>query len=541
MNIFGISPEHDSSSCLLKNGEIEYFMKEERITRIKRDKYPTKTSKFIFNNYDIDYIAWCPPRRNNFLFNKFAKESFNGKDVIDVYDFSDKHHLCHASLAFYNSGFEEAAVLVIDRNGSEVKNSFKESESIFKVSYPHNFTIKYKNYWLNENVDKKDISAFKKNKDYEIDLESRFGIVKVYETATSLIGQNALENGKTMGLAAYGIESNINSLFLNNTNIPNDIFFDHKTLFNTRVAINKSLDKYSITNVDKNNYQIYANYAYHVQQQTQDAVCRLIEKAIKLTDCKNICISGGYGLNVVANYYYMTQFPNINFYFEPISDDSGNSIGASFYVHRLLTNDMSIKPLQHTFFNGHDYDISHIHGDNVSIKDIAKLISDGKSVAVYNQKSEAGPRALGNRSIFFNPAIKDSKDIVNKIKKREWYRPFAAMVLEEDAHIYFNLLSYNKNNFMTVSYPATEYAIENIPGVLHVDNTCRIQTVSVSDGYLYLLLNEVKILTGHGVVLNTSFNLAGEPLVETPEDAIKTLKNSSLDYVWFVEKSCVIN
>jgi carbamoyltransferase len=115
------------------------------------------------------------------------------------------------------------------------------------------------------------------------------------------------------------------------------------------------------------------------------------------------------------------------------------------------------------------------------------------------------------------------------------------MVLEEDAHKYFEMGNLKSNKFMTVSFPANQYAINNIYGVLHVDNTCRIQTISEEDGVIFELLNEFKKITGHGVLLNTSFNIAGEPLVETPEDAINTLRNSPLDYVWFPEKNCVVN
>jgi len=117
---------------------------------------------------------------------------------------------------------------------------------------------------------------------------------------------------------------------------------------------------------------------------------------------------------------------------------------------------------------------------------------------------------------------------VNKIKKREWYRPFAAVVLEEDAHLYFDMGRTKRNLFMTQSYDVIS---DLIPGVTHVDKTCRVQTVT--EGYLYDLLVEFKKLSGHGILLNTSFNLAGQPLVETPKQALETLNTSVLDYLWF--------
>jgi carbamoyltransferase len=468
-------------------------------------------------------------------------------DNIKVHDLSDYHHLTHASLAFYNSGFKDAAVVVVDRNGSIMGNSCRESESIFMASYPANFEQVYKSFWIYDNTAHQESLNFKKeNPSCEVDVRSMYGVVKVYETATALIRQHVLENGKVMGLSAYGNkEIKFDSLFVKG-NIPNDYYFGHEEIslygenISNRMATNQELQPISTNYITTENFQIYADYCWQVQKQTQDAVCHLIQKAIDKTGSKNICITGGYGLNVVANHYYITQFPDINFFFEPLADDSGNSIGGAMFIHRLLTGDTSINPISTTFFSGKLHSLENINGDSVQNKEVANLLADGKSVAVYRGLSEAGPRALGNRSILFDPRNKDAKDIVNKIKKREWYRPFAAMVLEEDADIYFDMGKIKSSPYMTISFPSREYAINNIPGVIHVDNTCRIQTVSNKDGYLYDLLKEFKNITGHGVLLNTSFNLAGEPLVETPEDAIRTLNNSSLDYIWFEEKGILV-
>ena len=542
MKILGISPEHDSSTCLLEDGKIKYFMKEERFTRIKRDNYPVQTVSRIIQNNDIDYIAWCSPSKNDGTFINFSRECFQNKSFKDVFNFSDKHHLTHASLAFYNSGFNKAAIIVIDRNGSKLHESCRESESIFIASYPCVFEEVYKNYWIIDNSAYEDIANLRKDKPHcEIECRSMFGVVKTYETATSLIGQNPLENGKTMGLSAYGDkDAEYLNLFSKN-NIPSDYLFGHDLLYGNRMAVNQDLHQFRTLSVDKENYKLYADYAWQVQKQTQEAVCKLIEKTVKRTGLKKICITGGYALNVVANHYYTTRFPDVEFYFEPIADDSGNSIGGAMYVYRHITQDPKISPLEHTFFNGENYSLDGISGEDATVSKVANLLLRGKSVAVYKGLAEAGPRALGNRSILFNPTLLDARDIVNKIKNREWYRPFAAMVLESEADKYFEMDKQKSNKFMTVSFPAKKYAIDNIYGVLHVDNTCRIQTITNEDGIIFDLLNEFKKITGHGILLNTSFNIAGEPLVETPQDAVNTLRNSSLDYVWFPEKSCIIN
>ena len=532
--------------CLLSDGKIKYFSKEERLSRKKRDVNPNLSLKEALKIDSIDSVVWCTPTQDTNHMSNYINNSFSNKQII-IHDLSDYHHLTHASLAFYNSGFKDAAVVVVDRNGSVMGNSCRESESIFMASYPASFEQVYKSFWIYDNTAHQESINFKKmNPSCEVDVRSMYGIVKVYESATSLIRQHALENGKVMGLSAYGNKKiKFDSLFFKG-NIPNDYYFGHEEISlygentSNRMATNQELQPFSINSVTEENFQIYADYAWQVQKQTQDAVCFLIQKAIDKTGSKNICITGGYGLNVVANHYYMTQFPDINFFFEPLADDSGNSIGGAMFMHRTLTGDTSINPISTTFFSGKLHSLENIDGDIVKNKDIANLLADGKSVAVYRGLAEAGPRALGNRSILFDPRNKNAKDIVNKIKKREWYRPFAAMVLEEDANIYFDMEKIKSSPYMTISFPSKEYAMNTIPGVIHVDNTCRIQTVNQKDEYLYDLLKEFKNITGHGVLLNTSFNLAGEPLVETPEDAIRTLNNSCLDYIWFEEKGMLV-
>jgi carbamoyltransferase len=295
-----------------------------------------------------------------------------------------------------------------------------------------------------------------------------------------------------------------------------------------------------IEKITKENYKLYSDFCYEVQCQTQKAVGDLIEGAIKETNITNICISGGYGMNIVSNYYYLQRFPNVKFYFDPICNDSGASIGSAILTYVTLTDKNPI-PIKNTFFHGMSHDILEYKGKTTSIKDIAKLLYQDKSVAVYTGLAEVGQRALGNRSILFNALNPDAKNLVNKIKKREWYRPFAAMVLEEDANTYFDMGRIKSSPFMTICFPVKPEYVKIIPGVTHVDNTCRIQTVSKEDNCLYELLQEFKKISGHGILLNTSFNLAGESLVETPDDAFNVLNNSCLDYLWFEETQQLIS
>ena len=540
--IIGFSAAHDSSICIFENGKILNFLKEERVTKKKRDLYP------VMSLYQLDYqnekvdLAYSTPTQDFQTYNAtkhFVRKAFK---LENSFDYSDDHHLVHANLAFYDSGFSEALVFVIDRNGSIFNQSMRESETVYIASYPNNFKQICKNFWVFDNAAHEHLLKLKKqDPDCDFNANSMFGIVKVYETATTLIRQHPLENGKTMGLSAYGNKSKTYPDLFVNGYIPNDYYFGHENFEDFRAATYNDLQSISTNNINENNYSEYADYAWNVQRQTQEAVASMINKYVEKTGIKNVCITGGYGLNVVANYYYTTQFPDINFFFEPLADDSGNSIGAAMKCYRDTTLDKTINKLEHTFFNGKKYNIDNISGTSVSVQDVAKLLLDGKSIAVYNGISEAGPRSLGNRSILFDCRDKNAKDKINKIKKREWYRPFAGMVLESDANKYFEMGKINKSEFMTISFPVKKSALDIIPGVVHVDETCRVQTVNEDNPIMFNLLNEFKKISNVGVLLNTSFNLAGMPLVETPQDAIDTLKNSILDYVWFPEISKIIS
>lgn len=538
MKILGISPFHDSSVCIINDGYIEKFYKEERLNGVKRCRNPFSSINKILENTKVDAAVIASPSNNDEtlgLYKAYLEENMQIKDIVDL---SEEHHLQHASLAFYNSGFDQALVFVIDRNGSQIKNLCRESESVFVASYPHTFLPIYKNYWL-ENMSFAKHSSLElyekfKNLDYEIEIDcaSTHGLVKTYESATTLIGQHVLENGKTMGLSAYGKSNNeYKNLFLD-YGIGNYNILSIKE--NSYESINKNIFNNKTNNVTKENYKIYADYAFEIQKQSQEAALSLIKKFIKKTGIKKVCITGGYGLNVVANSFYLENLSDVEFYFEPLADDTGNSIGGAQFYYRYMTKDMEIKKYKNTFFHGDQEKIKNA-GKRVAIEDIANLLASNKSVAIHYGLAEAGPRALGHRSILFDARDPNAKDKVNLVKKREWYRPFAGVMLVEDAEKYFYINDYINSQNMTVNFKCKDVAKKEIPGILHVDDTCRIQIVCDEEEPIFKLLNKFKERTGIGVLLNTSFNLAGKPLVESYHDALYTLKNSDLDFVWFPE------
>ena len=544
MNILSIHYGHDSSACILKDGELVLYFKEERLTGCKRDSEPFNAIKKCIENFneEITHIVVTSTEHIIHFSHIFKVISLFTKLPKDqnLIDFTPHHHLSHVGTAFFGSGFEEALVVVADGNGSMYKNSVCECESVYLMSYENGLTPIIKNYFIPPYINLKELDedTYSEiiNNDYKCNIFTVGGITKIYTTAALLIGQDLVEGGKVMGLSSYGKNiKNFPKLFVDGYGRPDDANYEIYDYGNFEMFIFKDHHGKVTKEITKENYKFYADYAYEVQTQSQEAVGNIIEKAIEKTGIKKVCISGGYGMNIVANHYYLQRFPDVEFYFEPIADDTGGAIGAVKMFWNLETKDKTIRPLKTTSFHGVNYDILPYKGKTTSIKDIASLLYKDKSVAIYTGLAEAGQRALGNRSILFNALNPNAKELVNEIKKREWYRPFACMVLEEDANVYFDMGRISSSPFMTICFPVRPEYVKIIPGVTHVDNTCRVQTVSEKDGYIYYLLKEFKNLSGHGILLNTSFNLAGKPLVETPEDALNTLNNSCLDYLWFEE------
>jgi carbamoyltransferase len=540
MRILAFNVAHDASVCSIKDGEIEFFCKEERLSRKKRDKHPFKAlDKFAELNFGkVDHALYVTPSNNEpdveIVFGAYIQKKFNVK--LENYS-SLKHHDCHASLAFYNSGFEKSLVFVIDRNGSMFFSNGnligRESESVYIASTQHDLIPIRKNFWLSSGYEnsKNEVEKILRSHYHNVDISAPgpLGIVKVYEAATTLIRQNPLENGKTMGLSSYGENLDYDQLFWNNIGL-NEKFIhipggDNVTCFyNCEVPIVKE--------VTESNYQPYANRAKQVQLQTQQVALNLISEYVKQTNIKNVCIVGGYGLNVVANNFYLKKLPDVNFYFEPVADDTGVSIGAAMLKYKELTY-KNPKSVSNNFY--HFYEDEPVVGKKCNIDDVCNLLINQKSVAIFEGNPEAGPRALGHRSILFDARNPNAKKLVNEIKKREWYRPFAGVILEEYFNEYFETLGLKTSSYMTINFDCKEQTKNFVPGIIHVDNTCRIQTVS--NGFLYELLNKFYEKTNCPMLLNTSFNLAGEALVQTKKDAIHTYESSALDAICFVEKN----
>ena len=510
-----------------------------------------------------------------------------------VIDLSDIHHKLHAAAAFYRSGFETATAVIIDGAGTfatmnsglfdvhnnPVEEMTYETESIVECSYPANFHNVFKHSGtrspsLNATIRLDGpVNPYVDNREKEDFLQAisdRAGIVKAYEAITNFCGFSEIEAGKTMGLAPYGkpIDDMSKDWFVEQESIddmkmlisdrnvfapsyPNSAFFQHlnvKSMRNDPIMDPEQMKHAAELDSRK-------NAAWKVQHESEKAAIWYIRKAYEMTGNKNIVVSGGYGLNCVANYKYLEELKDLdlNIYVEPISSDAGTCLGAALMFYNHQAQRLDIAPSSRLYLgpqssidldqikDEYQFDPSVEINEDASYEDVVDLITKKNIVAIFQGRSESGPRALGNRSLIFDPRFEDGKDFVNTVKKREWFRPFAGSILLEDAPEWFDMKGLKESPDMMYAMNCQPGVAEKIPSIIHVDGTCRIQTVKEEDNYHYYnLIKTFKEKEGCPIVFNTSFNLGGDPLVETLEDAIKTLQKSAIEYLFLPEINVLI-
>jgi carbamoyltransferase len=562
MKIMAINPGHNSSVALVEDGKLLFYSEEERWSRLKYDGNPFRAMLWVLTNHLVDHLIiggtttnWVTlPWTNE---NAYAALARKFSPNVQVTLMGHLHHLGHAANAFYGSGFETACALVVDGAGSYVQESMGEglpltggfeTESIYHCSYPHEFNAVYKRY-----SDGAETSLYYDNGIQEFD--NNVTIVKAYESVSDYLGFGAIEAGKTMGLAPYGQEdSNIPAFFINNKGNKNLLIPRYPTGAHIDENRFPYLRRYTQPSDWHNNFELVRdqdkNLAYHVQKETEEQMVKLIERAIDITGENRIVISGGYALNCVANYKYLERFPNIEFYIDPIAHDGGTAIGLARHAYYVLSQDTTPQPLSHLYlsvlpdYNQIETTIASVEG--ISMRDtspaeVALLLAEGNIVALFQGASEGGPRALGNRSILFDPRVTNGKDIVNQVKNREWFRPFAASVMAEHANDWFDMRNLNESPYMMYAVNVKESQRELIPAVTHVDGTCRVQTVTSEQNlHLYQLLDAFRQQTETPLLFNTSFNLAGQPLVETLVDALITIFNCDIHYLYLPDLGMLV-
>ena len=563
-NILGINPGHNGSAALLVDGEVVYYVEEERLSRSKYDGNPFRGMLDIMQKWHVDELViagtgqeehklpWTGEDAYTALVRKFYPN-------VKVQKLGNEHHLGHAASAFYNSGFEKAVALIVDGAGSLKKEKVDEkdesitaegyeTESIWHCEYPGKFALVQKVYGSN---------AGPKFQNGVFDFDGgATTITKAYEAVSQYLGFGFIEAGKTMGLAPYGkYDDNIPRLFHGNR-ASKDVFIP---AYPAGAYVDQGRFPYLRQYADPRDWHkdpeklttVEKNLAWHIQNDTQELLGNYIDYAVQVTNTENIVIAGGYGLNCVTNYYLKKRFPHLNIYVEPIANDAGTSIGVAKLVWHKSQDDSTIRP-QKSIYYGPEYSEEFLQyildANKEAIKvtpttkeEVAQLIADRNIVSIFQGRSEAGPRALGNRSILYDSRDPEGKDKVNLVKGREWFRPFAGSVLLEDANDWFDMAGLEESPFMMYAVNVAADKVSEIPCVTHVDDTCRVQTVSEENNkHYYELIKAYKDITGVPVIFNTSFNLAGHPLVETLQDALVTIYSSKLKYIYLPELGVLV-
>lgn len=444
-----------------------------------------------------------------------------------------EHHLSHACQAFLASPFEEAAILVLDGQGVPLARTKGDQLS--------------------------GCLAVGRGKDIEVfeEFPVRISIGGMYAAFTSQIGFETNQEGKTMGLAPYGSDVHYKSLrtdmrlgkkIFSLTSIKNLL---HRNFLPVNQQFNlpnygKFLQKFSKRGKKSPITSEQEDLAFAVQELTEDVMIYLASELFKKTGLKKLCIAGGVGLNCVANYQVLINSGFEEIFVHPNPGDNGLVVGQALYVYNVLQGNAR-KYVATTDSLGREYSEIDVKkainesliGNEISIQQFGDLeemydqvseeISNGKIVSWFQGKSEFGPRALGNRSILADPRRSDMKDILNsRVKFRESFRPFTPSVLAELSAEFFELNI--ESPFMLLAAYVKPGKGNVVPAITHVDNTARVQTVTrdVNERY-YDLIQSFYRKTGVPMLLDTSFNVAGEPIVESPIDALKCFQSTDID------------
>ncbi|MCF7887198.1 MAG: carbamoyltransferase [Candidatus Omnitrophica bacterium] len=548
MNILGISCYyHDSAACLIKNGEVVAAAQEERFNRIKNSpEFPINAINYCIQAGDItfdalDYIgfyekpflkfyrtilshlkAW-PFSLNNFLNTMpnwlqdrlivpltLEKEiGFKGK-VLFI-----KHHLSHAASAFLVSPFREAAILTADGVGEWATMTCGRGKG-------------------------NDIEIHK-----EIHYPNSLGLL--YTAITTYLGFAAHQDeGKVMGLAGYGKPEYLDKLREIIT-----VKTDGSFMINTRFfGFNKGFRMYnnnftktfgSNRNPGDKLKQRHYDMATSLQKFTEETVIAIARDLYNKTKLKRLCLAGGLFLNCVLNNKILEETPFKEVFVQPAASDAGGALGVASYIHHAILK----KPRDYIMVDaylGPDFSASQIKrallnhnlifkefNEEELIKHIAQQLAEDKIIGWFQERMEFGPRALGNRSILANPGNPNMKELLNsKVKNREPFRPYAPAVLEEKTEEFFELQCLSP--FMLLAPKVKEEKKKLIPAATHIDGTARVQSVSKdTNPKFWRLIKEFENITGVPILINTSFNLRGEPVVCNPDEAINCFQKSKMD------------
>ena len=510
------STPHDASYCIIENGKIVLHNELERFTRIKHDGcffekelFKKKFTDLILDEYkidDFDEIAsvwgWHSDIGEEIFTNLGKKINYVG------------HHTCHAASVFYNSNFDKSIIFTFDGGGYDLdwynscNNVFLgNNNKVSPVYRGHSFNIS--NWYFNV----------------------------LYALGMGYIFNGGDESGTLMAMASLGNPDK------------------YKTYFKSMAYTTDSgLDTFFRSEIEKSNENRF-HLAASLQETTEELMSHFVfshlDTTPDVTQIKNVCFSGGVSLNCVAlgKISKILKEKGYEVFCDQSPNDSGLSLGAAKYTwYHILDNPRIKEP--HNSYLGKTYKSSEIidtitNYDNLIIeKDIdlykiVELLTGSKIISLFNEGSESGKRALGNRSIIADPRFAYMKDLINlKVKHRKSYRPFAPSVLREEVSDWFEFDI--DSPYMSFAVPVKSEKRQFVPAILHNDNTARLQTVTSEDnGFYYELIKIFFDKTGVPMILNTSFNNQ-EPIVETPKHALDCFLNTQIDYLYFVKEKLLI-
>ncbi len=557
---------HDASACLIKDNQILSFVEEERFIRKRYafDVFPIHAIKYCLEQHnltigDIDVVVygWDKPGLYKAAGLKYPfpndkgllKElfPFNLSEINDLKRLPKiqyvPHHIAHAASAFRVSGFDKSSILVLDGQGEFGSGALGYSDG-GQIEFFKTFPIEYSlGYFI--------------------------------EAACTFIGLRSSDAGKLMGLAAHGKPVyEFPEIVLDNTGYsivgldsveqkgqldkqkPIQEFWLNS--FSKRFPKEKIDKKFSFSKKTGKVQeelllsQFSKDFAASVQKALENTVLHLVSVLVQKTGNRNVAYSGGVALNCIANGRILTEKYADSLYIQPAANDAGVSLGAALEV-AYENGEAGFPKMDHSYWGVSYSDeeieeelqrlkIPHTQVSDIALK-TARAVADGKIVGWFQGRMEIGPRALGSRSIVANPSISEMHRTLNVIKSREQWRPLAPSVIGNRAKEYFDDAC--DSPFMLLTHYVTKNKRAEVPAIVHVDGTARYQSVYKHNSPLYYrLIEEFNKLTGIPIVLDTSFNIGGEPIVTTPEQAIKTLYTSEIDCLaigsYWVEKGRTI-
>jgi len=580
MHILGVSCYyHDAAAALLEDGRLIAAAEEERFSRLKHDSgFPRNAIRYCLDagkirGGDLDYVVFFekPFRKLDRILAtvlqtyprscKVFRESMIGWVLDKLWIAStlqselgidrnrvlfSEHHLSHAASAFLCSPFVEAAILTVDGVGEWVTTACgvgrdNQIRLTSQMEFPHSLGLLYSTFTS--------FLGFEVNEgEYKVMGMAPYGTPRYADKVWKLVHQNA-DGSFALDMDYFCFHHSADRMFNGRFT---DLFGSARPPDTSFFTESSGYPKYC--GEPPANYpdmcrfnQHYADVAASAQHVTEELFLGLARNLHRETGLKKLCIAGGVGLNSVANSRILRETNFEEIFVQPAAGDAGGALGAALWAHNSLLGKPRTFRMEHAYW-GREYCSSEISAylteQNIShrwigntdelLDQVVGQLTRGKVVGWFQGRFEWGPRALGNRSILADPRNPEMKDILNsKIKFREPYRPFAPSVLADHAESYFDLphpTQHYPARYMLYVVPTKQSQRDNLPAVTHVDGTARLQTVfREQNPRYYALIERFGQATGIPVVLNTSFNLKGEPVANTPADAASTFFRSEMD------------